>query len=95
MTDTSKAATRRELLRCGLQAGIAAAAVVAVAQSAAAADQDKIAQELVQYRATPNPEAPANLCSKCVNFVAPAACTIVAGTIAPNGWCVAFAPKDA
>jgi hypothetical protein len=28
-----------------------------------------------------------------VNFVAPNACKVVSGTILPNGWCVAYAPK--
>jgi hypothetical protein len=35
-----------------------------------------------------------NKCSLCVNWVAPNSCKVVAGTINPNGWCVAFAPKS-
>jgi len=38
-------------------------------------------------------------CADCVQFVAPGdgqqlgTCKIVAGTISPNGWCMAFTPK--
>ncbi len=85
MNDT---ATRRTLLRAGLAVvgGVAAAATATTVRA-----QDKIAQAQVQYQATPKD---GNMCSKCVNFEAPNGCKIVAGTIAPTGWCVAFAPKD-
>ena len=33
-------------------------------------------------------------CDKCAQWVDPNACKIVAGTINPKGYCVAFAPKD-
>ncbi len=94
MSDTHKIATRRAVLRSGLNASLAVVAVAAAAGGAAAQEQDKLAQAVVQYQPTPKSDAPANICSKCVNFVAPNACKIVAGTIAPTGWCVAFAPKD-
>ncbi len=76
--------TRRQVLRAGLAAAGAVAAVSARAQ-------DKIAQAQVQYQETPKDGAK---CSMCVNWVAPNSCKIVAGTINPNGWCVAYAPKD-
>ena len=65
---------------------------VAFATSARLAAQEKIAQAQVQYQNMPKDGAK---CSLCVNWVAPNACKIVAGTINPEGWCVAFAPKDA
>jgi len=34
-------------------------------------------------------------CAECANFVTPHGCTVVAGIISPNGWCIAFAPKSA
>ena len=34
------------------------------------------------------------MCSTCVNFEAPTACKIVAGSISPNGWCIVYAPKE-
>jgi hypothetical protein len=85
MNDT---ATRRTVLRTGLAVvgGVAAAAAATTARA-----QDKIAQAQVQYQTTPKD---GNQCNKCVNWEAPNACKIVAGTIVPTGWCVAFAPKD-
>lgn len=81
--------TRRTVLRAGLTAIGAAAAV-----TARAADQQtvqtKIAQKMVQYQEMPKGD---QKCSICVNFEAPASCKIVEGTINPNGWCIAFAPK--
>ncbi len=52
---------------------------------------EKLAQNVVQYQKTPKDGAK---CSSCVNFEAPSSCKIVAGTISPEGWCVAYAPKS-
>ncbi len=79
-------ATRRRILKAGL-AVIGGVAAVATRASA----QDKIAPAMVQYQTTPKD---GNKCSLCVNFEAPATCKIVSGTIAPDGWCIAFAPKE-
>ncbi len=78
--------TRRQVLRAGLAA---VGGVVAISTSAPA--QDKIDPKMVQYQTMPKDGAK---CSLCVNFEAPNACKIVSGTIDPNGWCIAFAPKD-
>ncbi len=82
-------ASRRNLLRGGLTilAGTVLATGVAHAQDA----DSKVDQSAVQYQLTPKDGAK---CSTCVNFVAPNACKVVAGTISPNGWCVAYAPKS-
>jgi hypothetical protein len=80
-------ASRRNLLRGGLT--ILAGTVLAT--TAARADDDKVDPSSVQYQTTPNN---GQQCSGCVNFVAPNACKVVSGTIVPNGWCVAFAPKS-
>ena len=79
--------SRRGMKKAGL--GLAAAAGVVAAGTARAQDQ-KIEQNLVQYQEMPKDGAE---CDKCVNWVAPNACKIVAGTINPKGWCVAFAPQ--
>ena len=84
MTKTNET-SRRAVLRTGL--GLVAAAGAATAVTA----QEKLAQELVQYQKTPKDGA---MCSKCVNWAPPNGCNIVAGTIDPNGWCVAYAPKE-
>ena len=81
-----EAATRRRVLKATL-AAIGGAAVIAVRAQA----QEKIAQAMVQYQTMPKD---GNKCSLCVNFDAPNACKIVSGTIAPDGWCIAFAPKE-
>jgi hypothetical protein len=78
--------TRRQILRAGmvLAGGITAAT--------AARAQEKIDRKSVQYQPMPKD---GNRCGLCINFVAPKSCKIVAGTIAPNGWCLAFQPKQA
>ncbi len=81
-----KNGTRRNVLRTGL-AMIGAAAVASTAH----AQDQKIAQELVQYQNQPKDGAK---CAGCAQFQAPNACAIVAGNISPNGWCVAYAPKE-
>ncbi len=82
-------ASRRDMLRTGamIAAGIAG---VAAAPSARAEDE-KIAQELVQYQNQPKD---GQECDKCAQWVDPNACKIVAGTINPKGYCVAYAPKE-
>jgi len=76
--------SRRAVLQLGL-------VTFATGLSARAQAQEKLAQKIVQYQ-----EQPKNgqMCNICVNFEPPNACKIVAGTIAPNGWCIAFAPKS-
>lgn len=84
--------TRRGILRAGLAAvGGVAAATAARAAGTVRLAQDKIAPAQVQYQTTPKD---GQQCDKCVNWVAPNACKIVSGTIAPQGWCLAFAPKQ-
>ncbi|WP_428491274.1 high-potential iron-sulfur protein [Rhodopila sp.] len=78
-------ATRRQMMRAGLAV---VGGIVAVSSASA---EDKIAQAQVQYQQTPKD---GNKCSTCVNFQPPNACKIVAGTINPNGWCIAYAPKE-
>lgn len=77
-------ATRRRLLRAGL-------AVIGGVVASRAQAQEKIAQAQVQYQVQPKD---GQKCSACVNFEAPNSCKIVAGTISPDGWCIAFAPKE-
>lgn len=79
-------ATRRRILKATLAAvgGMAALATQARAQ-------EKIAQAMVQYQDTPKD---GNKCNMCVNFDAPNGCKIVSGKIAPEGWCIAYAPKE-
>jgi hypothetical protein len=54
-------------------------------------------KEDFHYQDHPNEE---KRCANCVQFIPPAAgqqlgaCQIVAGPINPNGWCMAFTPKQ-
>ena len=82
-------ASRRDMLRKG--AMIAAGVAGMAAASSARAEDEKIAQELVQYQNMPKD---GQECDKCAQWVAPNACKIVAGTINPKGYCVAYAPKE-
>jgi len=78
--------SRRDMLRTGVMI----ATGVAVASTARAQDE-KIAQELVQYQNEPKE---GQKCNACAQWVEPNACKIVAGKISPNGYCVAYAPKE-
>jgi hypothetical protein len=79
----------RSSRRVVLQVGLAA---FAAGLSARALAQEKLAQKTVQYQLQPKN---GQMCSNCVNWQPPNACKLVDGTIVPNGWCVAFAPKSA
>jgi len=81
--------SRRNMLRTGVM--IVAGAAGVAAASGARAEDEKIAQELVQYQEGPKD---GQKCSMCAQWVAPNACKIVAGNINPNGYCVAYAPKE-
>ena len=87
MAGNGKMGSRRELLRTG--AAVLTGGMM-VAASARAQDA-KIAQELVQYQDKPKD---GQACSGCSQWQPPNACVIVAGKIAPEGWCVAWAPKE-
>jgi hypothetical protein len=83
---------RRDMLRSGMMivAGVTAAAGAA-GVSSARAQEEKIAQELVQYQDNPKD---GQKCNACAQWVEPNACKIVVGKISPNGYCVAYAPKE-
>ena len=97
MQDNDKASARRMVLRAGvaaLAAGLAGGAMAEETRRGLAPQrfaQEKLAPEAVQYQKTPKDGVQ---CSTCVNFVAPNACQIVSGEIAPTGWCVAYGPKS-
>jgi hypothetical protein len=80
--------SRRDMLRTGM---MIAAGVTGVAVASSARADEKIAQELVQYQNEPKD---GQKCNMCAQWVDPNACKIVAGNINPNGYCVAYAPKE-
>ncbi len=86
MNDDTKDRTARRRVLAG---GIAVLAGGMLVRAAAA--QQKLEQAAVQYQDHPKD---GQKCSICVNFIAPNACKLVNGTISPEGYCIAFAPKD-
>ena len=67
----------------------ALAAAIATGAAAPAFAADNKAQFKYQNKPGKNGEK----CSGCRFFKAPHSCTIVHGTINPNGWCIAWAKK--
>ena len=86
MIDKGKRASLRGMVGVGL-----GAIAVYAAPRAAVAQDEKLAQNVVQYQNTPKD---GQECDKCVNWIAPNSCKIVAGTINPKGYCIAFAPQS-
>ncbi len=80
-------ASRRSILHAGLGVLVAGAA-----QSASAQQPVKLAQKDVAYQEQPKGD---QRCSKCLHFLPPSSCQLVAGTINPNGWCALYAAKPA
>ncbi len=86
MIDSDKRASLRGMVRAGL--GVLAAG--ALTREASSQDQ-KIAQPMVQYQNAPKD---GQRCDQCVHWVPPNACKLVSGVILPQGWCVAYGPKE-
>jgi hypothetical protein len=72
-------------------AGLPLAALAVGATLSAA--QGAVANNQKQYKYQNKPGPKGAKCSGCRFFKAPHGCTIVTGTISPQGWCIAFAPK--
>jgi hypothetical protein len=62
-------------------------AVGATLSAAQAADNKK------QFKYQDKPGPGGKKCSQCRFFRPPHGCSIVTGTISPNGWCIAWAKK--
>ena len=80
--ENDKAVSRRQLLRSATVAG--GAALLAVTMAAQPAAAGSMAQKAAGYQPTPKD---GKRCDACTFFKVPAACNLVAGTIAPSGWC--------
>ena len=66
-------------------------AVVGGRTDSATAGTIKTPQKAASYRDTPRGAA---RCDRCLFFVAPVACKVVAGAIVPTGSCDLFSPKS-
>ena len=80
--------SRRDLFR-GAAATVGAAAIVAGTVMPAEA---KMAQKAAGYQETPAKDG--SNCASCALFKAPSSCTLVDGTVSPNGWCRFYSKKS-
>jgi hypothetical protein len=81
--------SRRRLLRAGAYA-VGAAALIGAVSSSAEAQTKKAAQKDAGYQESP---MGGKSCSSCRQFQAPGSCSVVEGTISPNGYCRLYAKK--
>jgi hypothetical protein len=85
-----KPASRRTALKTGL--GLLAATGAVGIASTARAQSAKADPSTVGYVA--KSATAGQVCSGCVQFVAPGSCKIVSGAIAPGGWCELYSPAS-
>lgn len=88
MHDNMRFSRRLLLRRAALLAGAALTASVVPSEQASA--QQKASKEAMKYQDRPNGD---QRCSNCMQFVPPASCKVVDGTINPNGYCIAWVKK--
>jgi hypothetical protein len=88
MHDNMRFSRRLLLRRAALLAGAALTASVVPSEQASA--QQKVSKEAMKYQDKPNGD---QRCSNCMQFVPPASCKVVDGTINPNGYCIAWVKK--
>jgi hypothetical protein len=88
MNERRKLSRRTLLTRAALLAGAAFTASVVPNQRASA--QQKASKAAMKYQDKPNGDM---RCSNCLQFVPPASCKVVDGTINPNGYCIAWVKK--
>ena len=79
--------TRADALKHIVMLPALAAVLASGAAPALAADNKK------QFKYQDKPGKSGQKCSGCKFFKAPSSCSVVTGTISPNGWCVAWAKK--
>jgi hypothetical protein len=87
MKENSQDRTRAEVIKQIVMLPALAAVLASGAAPALAADNKK------QFKYQDKPGTKGEKCSQCRFFKAPSSCSIVTGTISPNGWCTAWAKK--
>jgi hypothetical protein len=85
--DSPKSPTRKEALRMLIVLPALAGAIALGTGTAEAADNKK------QFHYQDKPGPGAKKCSGCRFFRPPHGCSIVTGTISPEGWCIAWAKR--
>jgi hypothetical protein len=100
MLEVIMAVSRRHLIKTAAtiatSVGSAAFGARVLAHSTTSANSRSAAgapvnKQDAQYQDQPNGQ---QRCSLCANFQAPSACMVVAGSVAPNGWCKLFKAKS-
>ena len=84
----SKSISRRGLFRAAVVAIGGLISVVGTASTAIA----KMSQKAAGYQEKPKDN---QQCSGCALFKTPDSCTLIDGTISPDGWCRFYAKKSA
>jgi len=85
--DSSKPKTRKEALQTLVILPALAGAFALGTGTADASDNKK------QFHYQDKPGPGGKKCAGCRFFRAPHGCSIVTGTISPNGWCIAWAKR--
>jgi hypothetical protein len=88
MDHSSKNVSRGEALKALVVLPALAGLLAAGSFSTAEAADNK---KQFKYQGTPGPQG--QKCSGCRFFKKPNSCSIVHGTISPNGWCMAWAKR--
>ena len=88
MTDVNTPGTGLSTRRAILQGTLAVALLAAAPPGTRA--QQKAEKSIVQYEDKPKGE---QQCDRCVQFLPPDPCKLVAGQISPQGWCALFLAK--
>lgn len=84
--------SRRQLIaRVTLAIGLAGVVGAGLAPRRTTAATAKLPPNEIGYQPTPKGSA---RCELCVNWQAPNACKVVAGSISPSGWCGLFVRKS-
>ncbi len=96
-TETENVSRRQVLKGIAITAGVVAVGAMAGvnpigAAHAAGKCPGTTPKAALQYQ--PHPKGKDH-CSVCANFIAPHCCKVVAGSVVPDGYCLAFAPKPA
>ncbi|HVC48732.1 MAG TPA: high-potential iron-sulfur protein [Burkholderiales bacterium] len=92
--DDDKKISRRSFLKGAMFLAAGTAIPLAAFSRNALADA-KVSKAAMHYQDTPNGSAH---CSTCIQYIPGSGggngtCKVVAGSISPNGWCLAYAPK--
>lgn len=88
MNDEKQRLSRRDVLRAAVL--LAGTSLAAAMGDAAHAQPKKASKDAMKYQDKPNGD---KQCSNCLHFQPPAGCAIVEGTVAPQGYCIAWAKK--